>query len=222
MLTTVAFDNQVPRDAAEVGKVGTNPVLPTEFESAQALGSELRPQLPLLGSQLGTKTPASIARSFVCGTHKSRASEGALIKDPLSAPKEGRRSPPIRGRELRPNVETPEAESRRLSTVILRRSRRIYAKQSFFSTVQANRSALIPRRPLALGSVGMTRGRACRIWKLQRPAGKPGRTKPRDLSSRIGRALWRTALCRNSNSQTGSFAAVRKGPEWACGRFCAS
>jgi hypothetical protein len=31
---------------------------------------------------------------------------------------------------------------------------------SFFSTVQANRSALIPRRPLALGSVGMTRERA--------------------------------------------------------------
>jgi len=101
MLTAVEFDNQMPRDAAEVGKVGANPVLPAEFESAQALGSEVRPQLPLLVSRLGTKTAASIARSFVYGTHKSRASEGALIKDPLSAPKKGRRSPPIRGREVR-------------------------------------------------------------------------------------------------------------------------
>jgi len=47
MLTSVEFDNQVLRDAAEVGKVGTNPLLSAEFESAQALGSELRPPLPL-------------------------------------------------------------------------------------------------------------------------------------------------------------------------------
>jgi len=64
MLTAVEVDNQVPRDAASVGKVGTNPVLPAEFESAQALGSELRPQLALLVSRLGTKMPASIARSY--------------------------------------------------------------------------------------------------------------------------------------------------------------
>jgi len=28
MLTAVEFDNQVLRDAAEIGRVGTNPVLP--------------------------------------------------------------------------------------------------------------------------------------------------------------------------------------------------
>src|SRR5262245_32706080 len=49
-------------------------------------------------------------------------------------------------------------ESRRLSTVVMRRSPRISAKRFFLSAGQANRSALIPRRPLALGSVGMTRG----------------------------------------------------------------
>ena len=38
----------MPRDAAEIGKVGTNPVLPAEFESAPALSCEVRPQLPLL------------------------------------------------------------------------------------------------------------------------------------------------------------------------------
>ena len=100
MLTAFELDNQVLRDAAEIGKVGTNPVLSPEFESATALGSEVRPQLPLLVSRLSTKTPASIARSFVVGSHESRAKEGALTKDPLSAPKKWRRSPPIRGREL--------------------------------------------------------------------------------------------------------------------------
>ncbi len=39
VLTAVEFDNQVPRDAAEIGTVGTNRVLPAEFESPQALGS---------------------------------------------------------------------------------------------------------------------------------------------------------------------------------------
>ena len=62
MLTAVEFDNQVLRDAAEIGKVGTNPVLSAQFESATALGSEVRPQLPLFVSQLGTKTPASITQ----------------------------------------------------------------------------------------------------------------------------------------------------------------
>jgi len=38
MLTAVEFDNQMPLDAAEIRKVGTNPVLPAEFESAQVLG----------------------------------------------------------------------------------------------------------------------------------------------------------------------------------------
>ncbi len=62
MLTSVEFDNQVLRDAAEIDKVRTNPVLAAEFEPATALGSEVRPQLALLVSGLGTKTPASIAR----------------------------------------------------------------------------------------------------------------------------------------------------------------
>jgi len=37
MLAAVGFDNQVLCDAAKIGKVGTNPVLPAEFESATAL-----------------------------------------------------------------------------------------------------------------------------------------------------------------------------------------
>jgi hypothetical protein len=58
MLTAVEFNNQVLRDAAEIGKVGTNPtnpVLSAGFESATALGSEVRPQLPLFVRR-GTKT----------------------------------------------------------------------------------------------------------------------------------------------------------------------
>jgi hypothetical protein len=41
MLTAVEFDNQVLRDAAEIGKLGTNLVLSAGFESAAALGSEV-------------------------------------------------------------------------------------------------------------------------------------------------------------------------------------
>ena len=52
VLTAVEFNNQVLRDAAEIGKVGTNPVVPAEFDSVTALGSEVRPQLPLLVSRL--------------------------------------------------------------------------------------------------------------------------------------------------------------------------
>jgi hypothetical protein len=62
MLTAVEFNNQVLRDAAEIGKVGTYPVLPAESESTTALGSEMHPQLPLLVRRLGTKMPASIAQ----------------------------------------------------------------------------------------------------------------------------------------------------------------
>jgi len=43
MLAAVEFDDQPRRDAAEIGKVGTNAVLPAEFESATALGSEVAP-----------------------------------------------------------------------------------------------------------------------------------------------------------------------------------
>jgi len=100
MLTAVEFNNPVLRNAAEIGKVGTNPVLAAEFESATALGPEVRPQLPLLLSGLGTKTPASIARIFVCGTHKSRASEGALTKDPLLAPKKRAPFSPYQGKSI--------------------------------------------------------------------------------------------------------------------------
>ena len=97
------------RDAAEIGKVGANPVLPAGFESATALGSEVRPQLPLLVSQLGTKTPASIAQyqwggrpcpPFSFGTHESRASEGALTKDPLLAPKKMAPFSPYQGKSI--------------------------------------------------------------------------------------------------------------------------
>jgi hypothetical protein len=83
-------------------------MLPSEFESSTALGSEVRPQLPLLVTRFGTKTPASIARILVCGTHKSRASEGALTKDPLSAPKKQGAVLPLSGEENYAEiVETP-------------------------------------------------------------------------------------------------------------------
>jgi len=108
MLTAVEFDNQVLPDAAEIGKVGTNPVLPSEFESAAALGSEVRPQLPLLVSRFGTKTPPSIARIFVFGTHKLRASEGTLTKDPLLAPQKKGAFSPYQGKRITAEiVQTP-------------------------------------------------------------------------------------------------------------------
>ena len=69
MLTAVEFDNQALREAAEIGEVRTNPMLSAEFEFAEALGSEVFPQLPLLIRRLGTKPPAAIARSFVLGIH---------------------------------------------------------------------------------------------------------------------------------------------------------
>ena len=100
MLTAVEFDYQVLRDAAEIGKVGTNPLQSAQFESAIALGSEVRPQLPLPASRLSTKTPASIARSFVFGSPKSRASEGTLTKDPLSAPKKRAPFSPFQGKRI--------------------------------------------------------------------------------------------------------------------------
>jgi hypothetical protein len=43
MLAAVEFDNQMTRDAAVIGKVGANPVLPAESESATALSSEVPP-----------------------------------------------------------------------------------------------------------------------------------------------------------------------------------
>jgi hypothetical protein len=69
MLTAVEFDNQALLDAAEIGEVQTDPVLSAEFESPEALGSEMLPQLPLLIRRLATKPSAAIARSFVLGIH---------------------------------------------------------------------------------------------------------------------------------------------------------
>jgi hypothetical protein len=61
MLTAVEFNNQVLRDAAENLRSRDQSGGAGEFESATALGSEVRSQLPLLVRR-GTKTPASIAR----------------------------------------------------------------------------------------------------------------------------------------------------------------
>jgi hypothetical protein len=69
MLAAVEFDNQVPRDAADIGAVRTDPVRSAEFESPEALGSEVLPQLPLLIGRLGTKPSAAAARSFVLRIH---------------------------------------------------------------------------------------------------------------------------------------------------------
>jgi len=83
-------------------------VQPAEFEFITTLGSGVRPHLPLLLSRLGTKTPASIVRIFVCETHKSRASEGALTKDPLLAPKKKGALLPLSGEEYSSQiVQTP-------------------------------------------------------------------------------------------------------------------
>ncbi len=83
MLIAVEFDNPVARDAAEICEVWTNVVLPAEFESRKALGSEVRPQLPLLIPTLSPKAPAWIAQRFVIGTHNRAPAAGALTKDPL-------------------------------------------------------------------------------------------------------------------------------------------
>ena len=62
--------------------------------------SRSQPILALLLSRLGTKTPASIAQIFLFGTHKSRASEGALTKDPLLAPKKRAPFSPYQGKSI--------------------------------------------------------------------------------------------------------------------------
>jgi len=51
-------------DAAEVSEVSTKAVLATKFESREALGSEMFPELALLVGGLGTKPPAAITRGF--------------------------------------------------------------------------------------------------------------------------------------------------------------
>jgi hypothetical protein len=43
VLTTIEFDNQMPRDAAEICEVGTDPMLATEFEPRETLAPELCP-----------------------------------------------------------------------------------------------------------------------------------------------------------------------------------
>ena len=58
MLTAVEFDNQALRDAAEIGEVRTDPVLSAEFESPEALGPEVLPQLPLLIRRTGYEAVA--------------------------------------------------------------------------------------------------------------------------------------------------------------------
>jgi len=73
------------RDAAENAKVVANPVLPAESESAAALGSEVRRQLALLVSQLGTKTPASGARSYSGAGGPARHSAQLINRAPQKA-----------------------------------------------------------------------------------------------------------------------------------------
>lgn len=55
MLAAIEFDNQALRDTAEIGEVRTDPVLSAKFESSQALGLEVLPQLPFLSRGPGTK-----------------------------------------------------------------------------------------------------------------------------------------------------------------------
>jgi hypothetical protein len=58
MLTAIDLDDQVPFETTEICEVRTNAVLPAKFEAAEALGSEVLSQLPLLLRRLGAKTPA--------------------------------------------------------------------------------------------------------------------------------------------------------------------
>jgi hypothetical protein len=45
VLTAVEFDNRAQLDAAEIGETMTNPVVAAKFESLEAFGSEMSPQL---------------------------------------------------------------------------------------------------------------------------------------------------------------------------------
>jgi len=69
-------------------------MLAAELEAAKTLCSQLAPQFLLLGRRLGTKTPASVSRTFFVGIHNRAPQKGVLTKDPLSAPNRRRRSPP--------------------------------------------------------------------------------------------------------------------------------
>jgi hypothetical protein len=69
MPAAVEFDNQVPRDATEIGEVRTDPVRSAEFESSEALGPEVLPQLPLLIGRFDPKPSAATARGFILGIH---------------------------------------------------------------------------------------------------------------------------------------------------------
>ena len=91
-------------------------MLPAEFESRKAPGSEVPPQLPLLSRTLSPKAPALIAQSFVIGTHNRAPEAGALTKDPLWGAAARRPSPPVRGRKLKQNVNSRALLLRRTTT----------------------------------------------------------------------------------------------------------
>ena len=65
MLTAVELNNQAPFDAAEIGEVRTDAVLSAEFETAEAPGSEVLPQLSFLGGRFRAEPSAAIPWSFV-------------------------------------------------------------------------------------------------------------------------------------------------------------
>ena len=72
-------------------------MLPTKFESREALGSEMLPELALLVSGLGTKPAAAITWTFpseiIVARLRRRAENG-----PSLGRRSGARSPPERGR----------------------------------------------------------------------------------------------------------------------------
>ena len=69
VVTAVNFDDQPPLDAAQIGEVRTNPVLPTEFKPAETLSPEMSSQPALLLGGLGAKPSATIAGCFAVRHH---------------------------------------------------------------------------------------------------------------------------------------------------------
>ena len=102
MLTAVEFNNQVLRNAAGIGKVGTNPVGPANLNPPQRLAPRCAHNFRSSSDAARRHQPrsrASNAQIFIFRTDKSRASEGALTKDPLSAPKQQGAVLPLSGEE---------------------------------------------------------------------------------------------------------------------------
>ena len=101
MLIAVEFDNPVARDAAEICEDGPMWCCRLNLQSRKALGSAVRPQLPLLIRTLSPKAPERVLCQRACCRRAIMSSDDEPLRDQGRQPPR-RPSPPVRGRKFKP------------------------------------------------------------------------------------------------------------------------